>query len=235
MRTRNIAILLSIAFALGLTPKTDAANVLWDCFWQTGSGSEFDVCWYPEDPNSIPAWAFMNVIVSSSANSATLTPTDAALLVGRWNWVLAEMGEIACEATTRNLDRYFIHNGSDALPSVEGEPVTATRGSSVYLMVMAELIPEDTPWQDTSSLPPYFYGWVELQVGQDGVVRLASSALDLDGGPMIVGGGSATPEPSSAMLFVLGVGFLLMKRGKCETTAGGAPTNSAHKLSNTDS
>ena len=105
----------------------------------------------------------------------------------------------------------------------------------MYLMVMAELIPEDTPWQDTSSLPPYFYGWVELQVGQDGVVRLASSALDLDGGPMIVGGGSATPEPSSAMLFVLGVGFLLMKRGKCETTAGGAPTNSAHKLSNTDS
>ena len=142
MRTRNIAILLSIAFALGLTPKTDAANVLWDCFWEIGSGSEFAICWYPEDPNAIPVWAFMAASTSTSSSSVTIAPMDAALLVGKWNWVVAEMDEIACEATTRNLDRYFIHGETGAWPYV-GESVSAAKGSSVYMMVMAELIPEE--------------------------------------------------------------------------------------------
>ena len=32
--------------------------------------------------------------------------------------------------------------------------------------------------------------------------------MDLDGGPMVVGGGSATPEPSGALLLLLGIGAL---------------------------
>lgn len=216
MRTRSVAVLLSIAFALALTPKADAANVLWNCFWEVGSDSEFAICWYdqtPENPNGLPVWAFMAASTSTSASFVTIAPIDAALLVGKWNWVVAEMGEIACEATTRNLESYFIHGETGAWPYV-GESVSAAKGSSVYMMVMAELIPEEAPWQDTSSLPPYFYGWVELQVGQDGIVRLASSALDLDGGPMIVGGGSAAPEPSSALLLLLGAAAILLKRKK---------------------
>ena len=151
----------------------------------------------------------MNVTTSASPGFVTIKPNDTALLVGHWNWVVAEMGEIACEATTRNVDKYFIHGETGAWPYV-GESITAAKGSIVYMMVMAEV---DHPWwQEEPPTPPYLYGWVELQVGQDGVVRLASSALDLDGGPMIVGGGSATPEPSSLLLLLIGGAVLALRR-----------------------
>ena len=56
--------------------------------------------------------------------------------------------------------------------------------------------------------PYYAYGWVELS-GTD----VRASAWDLDGGPMIVGGGSAlTPEPSSALLLLVGGALLALKR-----------------------
>jgi len=54
------------------------------------------------------------------------------------------------------------------------------------------------------------YGWVELGMnGEDPVVK--SSAWDVDGGAMIVGGG-AIPEPSAAMLLLLGVAGLALRR-----------------------
>ena len=40
---------------------------------------------------------------------------------------------------------------------------------------------------------------------------IASSAIDLDGGPMIVGGG-AIPEPSSGVLLLLGTIILALRR-----------------------
>ena len=55
--------------------------------------------------------------------------------------------------------------------------------------------------------PYYAYGWVELS-GTD----VRASAWDLDGGPMIVGGGSAIPEPSSAQLLLVCGALLALKR-----------------------
>ncbi len=210
---RNISSLLAPILALGLTMNSRAANVLWNCFWQSGDSTEFEVCWYdtPDTALGVNAWAYMNVTTSASSAFVTIKPNDVWLLSGAWNWVVAEMGEIACEATTQHLDSYFIKNStepSEAPPL--GDPVTVAKGTSVYMMVMAEV---DTPWwQNEPSTPPYLYGWVELQVGQDGVVRLASSALDLDGGPMIVGGGSATPEPSTLLLLLIGGAALALRR-----------------------
>ena len=159
-------------------------------------------------------WADMCVKITTGSSTVTITPQDERILVGNWNWVLAELGDIACEATTQHLDSYFICYSTEGTEGAWlGDPVTAAKGTSIYMMVMAELAPEHAiVGQDISSMPPYFYGWVELQVGQDGVVRLASSALDLDGGPMIVGGGSATPEPSSLLLLLIGGAVLALRR-----------------------
>ena len=56
--------------------------------------------------------------------------------------------------------------------------------------------------------PYYAYGWVELS-GTD----VHASAWDLDGGPMIVGGGSALiPEPSLALLLLTGGALLALRR-----------------------
>ena len=62
------------------------------------------------------------------------------------------------------------------------------------------------------------YGWMELQVlGRDGNGYLLGwhSALDLDGGPMVVGGGAwdgSTPEPASGLLLLVGCALLALKR-----------------------
>ena len=211
---KGIVALSAIALSLGFSQKSNAANIRWDCFWQTGGGSEFEVCWY-EQPD-IPAWAYMYVTVSASSGFVTITPTDYALLVGDWKWVVAKPGDVASESTIKHNNEYFIRDKKGTEGPYLGESVTAVWGTSVYMMVMVEMMPDEAlVGQDVSSMPPYFYGWVELQVGQDGVVRLASSALDLEGGAMIVGGGSATPEPSSALLLLIGGAALaLTRRGR---------------------
>ena len=64
----------------------------------------------------------------------------------------------------------------------------------------------------------YVYGWVELGWGEidwppGPGLEVFSSAWDLDGGPMVVGGGSAlTPEPSSALLLLVGCALLALRR-----------------------
>ena len=215
--TKRIMLFLMLSVAFCFAAESRAADIRWDCFTQNGTGAEFEVYWYGEYDSAKPmsAWASLHAKAETfDESSVSISPADGVLLVGRWNWIVATLGDIACEATTRNIDSYFMHHGSDT-PGVgaEGDPIIADRGSSVYMMVMAEVLSDFAPsgW-DTSSWPPYCYGWVELQVGNDGVVRLGSSAIDLDGGPMIVGGGSAIPEPSSAMLLLVGCVALFARR-----------------------
>lgn len=211
--TRIFSSLLLPILALGLAMNSSAANVLWNCFWQTGSGTEFEVCWYdtPDASVGVTAWADMYVTISTIGSLVTITPTDTGFAVGDWKWVVAKPGDVASEMTIKNSSEYFIRDKAGTEGPYLGDPVVAEKGASVYMMVMAEV---DKPWwQEEPATPPYLYGWVELQVGQDGMVRLASSALDLDGGPMIVGGGSVIPEPSSILLLLFGGMVLVLRRG----------------------
>ena len=79
----------------------------------------------------------------------------------------------------------------------------------VYLGLCAETFSGDAH---------YVYGWVELGWGEvdwppGPGLEVFASAWDLDGGPMIVGGGSAlTPEPSSALLLLFGGALLALRR-----------------------
>ena len=62
------------------------------------------------------------------------------------------------------------------------------------------------------------YGWAQIGMahyGDIGYIYLSNSALDLDGGPMIVGGGAwegATPEPACGLLLLLGGALLALLR-----------------------
>lgn len=57
-----------------------------------------------------------------------------------------------------------------------------------------------------------YYGWTEFRIAKSSDVELISSAVDLDGYAMIVGGGTATPEPSSGVLLLLGLSLLSLRR-----------------------
>lgn len=63
-----------------------------------------------------------------------------------------------------------------------------------------------------------YYGWVELRAMSDGNVELLASAVDIDGDAMIVGGGSATPEPTSGVLLLLGISLLVLRRREPRTS-----------------
>lgn len=61
----------------------------------------------------------------------------------------------------------------------------------------------------------YVYGWVQLEMSTDGTLNLVASAADFDGGPMIVGGGAAIPEPNAMLLLLLGLGVMGLRRRTC--------------------
>lgn len=55
------------------------------------------------------------------------------------------------------------------------------------------------------------YGWIELNLSDDGILAVGHSAWDLEGGAMLVGGG-AVPEPSGGLLLAIGMLTLLLRR-----------------------
>ena len=66
-----------------------------------------------------------------------------------------------------------------------------------------------------SVAPDMVYGWVALSEDAYGNPVAISSAIDLDGGPMIVGGGAwegVTPEPASGLLLFFGAALLALRR-----------------------
>ena len=232
--TKRITQFLMLFVAFCMAAESMAADIRWNCFSQGGGATSPEIYWYGEWDGAKPisAWAFLRLKTETpDETSVSISPADGVILVGRWNWVVAALGDIACEATTRNLESYFMHHGSDT-PGADGGggPIVTDRGSSVYMMVMAEVLSDVAPsGLDTSSWPPYCYGWVELQVGNDGVVMLGSSAIDLDGGPMIVGGGSAIPEPSSDMLLLVGCVALFARRPRFTVAILDNPVNAVKK------
>ena len=59
-----------------------------------------------------------------------------------------------------------------------------------------------------------YYGWVELELGGDGILRLVHSAYDRDGDSIMV---DPTPEPSSCLLMVMGIAALGLRRAQRKT------------------
>lgn len=128
------------------------------------------------------------------------------LFVG--TWMEAALNDIAGVSTIRNdasVLAYTVREDGDFW--VEGgAPISVKSNSDFYLMFACNGLDEHLEVSDT------VYGWVGYHIDQRGQITVLSSAWDLDGGPMIVGGGSATPEPSGGLLLVLGAAALALRR-----------------------
>ncbi len=131
------------------------------------------------------------------------------------NWIVAQKNSLVDASTTRLLqdEDYLLHYMLDDDRYLGAKDLIVEANVGLYLaFVCSDVIGYSDP-----SEVPVVYGWVELVVDDNGNVIASSSAADLDGGPMVVGGGAwegGIPEPSGGMLLLIGAAVLGLRRVK---------------------
>ena len=127
--------------------------------------------------------------------------------------MVAVRGDVVSEYTTSSLadSAYLLRHKKEDDDGTEIRSGTFLLGTdtSVYLSFIC------SDFQVHPVYCPIIYGWMALSIDKDGVLHLVSSAYDLEGGPMVVGGGAWTggiPEPSGGMLMLLGLAALGLRR-----------------------
>ena len=124
-------------------------------------------------------------------------------------WMQVAVGDLIDEAFVRSRDGYFYRRnlyGQEMLRS--DYDIIFTGGDDVFLGV-AVARSYDNP-------SDVLYGWVQFHLDANGKASMITSALDVDGDGVRVG---ATPEPSSALLLLVGGALLVLRR---VTPRGGA-------------
>ena len=196
------------------------ASVIDNCFaWDVsahGSGiGIFRVEWQSVNwADKMACWIDVSGEYSvANEMSTTLTATASTVeFIG--NWIQAAYGDRVDKETTRRLGRYFMHGDYDDDSGAENYVIAMDRDTTTYLAFCGEVLSGDNMYS-LERTGVYLYGWVSLGVDENGIPVLTGSAIDLDGGPMIVGGGAWTggiPEPSGGMLFLLGMAMLGLRR-----------------------
>ena len=119
-------------------------------------------------------------------------------------WALALYGDIVSEATfdsfTHVEDTYI---NDPNVPLVGGTLVE--NPDDFYMAFKVSEVLEDSGYSEG----PAWYGWVHVSVDDDLRMTLLGADINLTGGAVTVG---ATPEPSSALLLLVGGALLALKR-----------------------
>ena len=185
----KIARVVVLIFVLTAGLSAMGATVIWDAFEQ----AENDFYYYggPTPEINFTVETFHDMYIFATADG----PINAAN--PRAYWVLAERNDVIdyeyISAGHLVLDAYF----KDA-STIEYHTMSADKGSTFYLA----LIVDDAD----------YYGWLAIDVDASGELHLAHSALSTEPG-IVVG---AIPEPSSALLLLLGCAGLALRRRRIE-------------------
>ena len=139
-------------------------------------------------------------LMDRSPLSVTLSCNDdAAFFLGyvpSW-WRVVEKGSLVdYDSIIAPHDDYFYYYGNNGPVGLQS--IIVPRSMTVVLAFA------------TGGLGTYYYGWVEL--GYNGNLYIVNSAMEITGQGIYAGTGIATPEPSSALLALSGMAFLLLRR-----------------------
>lgn len=203
--------LISCLLIIMITLTTEASTVLWDIVSKEESScQEF---WIVRNDSRPYFWSIFDFDVTVSGNTATLNsnPRGDRILSFAGAWLIACFGDIVSSETTLNASSYFEYGLLGNGEACEA-PISVGVGEVNYLKIVLQDGEQCFDYQDGTrkAMPDCYYGWVAYSVDGNGVVTVLSSALDVSGESIVVGG--AVPEPSSALLFLLGCAGLLLKR-----------------------
>ena len=191
-----------VAFICNLTL---ASSVAWGAYSIGDYGSGNPRYAFIEYETGAAACSFIGIKVAASSNGGLTINAASAYDETCCAWVLACLGDVLDESYFNSLNSYFFKGYIYDDPIIHRDyGIEITPEDSIYLAVMTTYY--RTPDSD------FKYGWLQLGIDADGRVYAIDSALGLDGQAMIVGGGSATPEPSCALLLLVGIGVLGLRR-----------------------
>ena len=117
-------------------------------------------------------------------------------------WMQVGVGTLIDETFVRSQDGYFYRRNLYGEEMLRSDYDVLFTGEDDVFLGVAVARSYDTPLD-------VLYGWVQFHRESDGTVSFVTSALDLTGEGMIVG---PTPEPSSAILLLVGGALLALRR-----------------------
>ena len=190
---RSVILVLSILFVFAV----NAANVEWDVsnidYAQNGYG---DSDWL-----FVIGRPYLNIKADVVGSGLRLTAENSSSMVSGNTYAIASKGDVVSREYMDAKGEYF-HLAERDNPEVRMDYSILLDGSeNIYLAFIADYASFDTPR----------YGWVELGLDEDGLLKAYSSAWDVDGDSIIVGD---VPEPSGGLLLLLGAGSIALRRRK---------------------
>lgn len=180
-----------------------SANVVWDKAFVVYEGLDYSGVYEQYTIGSPYLW----MTALRNGNSLELWAQAEANLMTANTFVLldqASMDSVISPESIYNSSAYFAYAVyGDSVGEYEERAdysVVISQGESVYLGFAS---------QPATMTGPTTCGWIELGLDGEGALTVLRSAWDRDGDPIRVG---ATPEPSSALLLLVGGALLALRR-----------------------
>lgn len=203
---KRVVLLFAVLYAMTAL----SSSVEWGAFQLVGNSPGSIALGYVG--SAVYANTSVNMMATKTGNTLTIAENDTYLAAFS-AWTVAVAGEIVNSAMLQDIDRLFYR--CDGIQA--NNPFEVNYASDSFYMAFETLVWDDEDFVGKSHVE---YGWVHLDV-TNGKLSIIDSAMGLEGQSMIVGGGAVIPEPTSALLSILGVALMALKRRKCHGACSG--------------